>query len=86
MEMSTLDKNLPRYYKGYDVDVLLRKMDQNILTEKEDAVLDEVHNTCYDALREQRIKELKAKGIHSRAIEICGPFVNLNEQSERTDK
>lgn len=46
-EMSTLDRHLPRYYKGFDADILLQKMNDDELTEEEGHIIDEVQDIYY---------------------------------------
>lgn len=57
-EMSKLDPILPRYYNGYDIDVLMRKMNDNQpLTKEEAAAYDQASDTYYKrefAHREER--------------------------------
>lgn len=84
MEMSTLDKYLPRYYKGYDVDVLLDKIDhRKPLTPEEGVVFDEVMDVYYKKEFERREKMANQRketaiggkfSIH-HIVSINNPFV-----------
>lgn len=50
-EMSTLDDLLPRYYKGYDMDILLHKLyNDQTLTKEESSILNEAQNIYYKEL------------------------------------
>lgn len=77
-EMSTVDDRLPKYYKGYDMDVLITKLDNNeFLTEEEEDIICEAQHIYYkkhfkevDAKMEKEIQEAKANGkIVMRHIE-----------------
>ena len=47
-EICALDRRLPRYYKGYDMDILLQKMiNRKPLTPKEENIIDEAQNIYY---------------------------------------
>lgn len=56
-EMSTLDRHLPRYYKGFDVDILLQKMNDDELTEEEGHIIDEVQDIYYNRYFEKGEKK-----------------------------
>lgn len=46
MEKSTINHMLPRYYKDYDVDILLDKAYTDTLSEEELSILSEVYIKC----------------------------------------
>lgn len=49
MEMSTLNDCLPRYYKGFDMDILIKKMRNNEpLTEEEGHIIDEAQKNYFE--------------------------------------
>lgn len=56
MEMSTLDIHLPRYYKGFDMDILIQKMNNDELTEEEGHVIDEAQAIYYEKYFESNRK------------------------------
>lgn len=57
LEMSTLDIYLPKYYKGFDMDVLLQKMNDDELTEEEGRIIDEAQDIYYGKHFEKGEKE-----------------------------
>lgn len=47
-EICALDRRLPRYYKGHDMDILLQKMiNRKPLTPEEENIIDEAQNIYY---------------------------------------
>lgn len=86
MEMSKLDKKLPKHYKGYDLDIILEKMDNNeTLTENENVVIWEAMKLFYDKDRkrhqkevEEIIKKNKAAGIIAGARTHCSSLEGLS--------
>lgn len=57
-EMSTVSKYLPRYYKGFDMDVLMAKMwDRKPLTREEENAIDEAQ----DIYRKKHSEEVEKK-------------------------
>lgn len=79
-EMSTLDRHLPRYYKGFDVDILLQKMNDDELTEEEGHIIDEVQDIYYSIYFEKGEKEWEAwKKAHP------GQYIT-HIHPQRTDK
>lgn len=83
MERSKKDNNLPRYYKGYDVDILLDKIDTNTLSKEEESIMLEVYTDCYSEIFNKRnrmfIEEyLKVKdiGFNPTIIEPVRPIPN----------
>ena len=57
-ERSELNPILPRYYKGYDVDILLQKEEDECLTEKEAFILKEAQSYYYRKLSEQSFTQI----------------------------
>lgn len=58
METSKLDELLPRYYKGFDMDILIQKMYiKEPLTEEESQAIDEAQKIYY----EKHFEENKAR-------------------------
>lgn len=50
-EMSTIDDLIPRYYKGYDMDLLLHKLyNEQPITEEEKHIVDEAQDIYYKDL------------------------------------
>lgn len=48
VEMCALDRRLPRYYKGHDMDMLLQKMiNRKPLTSEEENIINEAQNIYY---------------------------------------
>lgn len=66
MEMSTLYDHLPRYYKGFDIDVLMgRLMNREPLTEEERSVVSEVQKIYYEKyFEESRRKAEEWMAVH----------------------
>lgn len=61
IEMSTIDIHLPRYYKGFDVDILLRKMNnKEPLTRAEIDAIDEAQDIYYKKYFEEGRKKAEA--------------------------
>ena len=56
-ERSEFNPILPRYYKGYDIDILLQKEEDECLTEKEAFILKEAQSYYYRKLSTQPITE-----------------------------
>lgn len=70
VEMSTLNDMIPRYHKGYDMDILIGKMqDQEPLTKEEKDILKEAYS-IYPAKQfeenRKRFEELKQMPGHKR--------------------
>lgn len=62
-EMSTVDEWLPRYYKGYDMDILITKMrNMEELTDEEDDVICEAQN-IYHEKHFEKVRENTRKSI-----------------------
>lgn len=58
MEMSSLDSLIPRYYKGFDMNILLQKLlDKNSLTEEEIKIIGEAQNIYYKRYSEKTQKK-----------------------------
>lgn len=61
MEMSTLNDCLPRYYKGFDMDGLIKKMRNNEpLTEKERYAINEAQEIYFEKRFEENQKRWDA--------------------------
>lgn len=76
MEMAKLDKNLPRYYRGYDVDNLLKKAGEWTSTEEEDNILLELYNTYgakAETIRNKKFNEEIEKAY--KEGRIIGPWL-----------
>lgn len=95
MEMSTLDDVLPKYYKGYDIDILLDKLDrQQPLTKEEGLIFDEVHDIYYKKFFEENEKrwakieaEARAEGMFFPSPCIRNPFLEaLDFSSDKGTK
>ena len=56
-ERSEFNPILPRYYKGYDIDILLQKEEDECLTEKEAFILKEAQSYYYRKLSTKPISE-----------------------------
>lgn len=62
MEKSKLDAYLPRYFKGYDVDMLLHKIkNHQILTSEEEEIINEVIDIYHDMEYEKRRQKVEEK-------------------------
>lgn len=58
IKMSTLDHLMPKYYKGYDMDILIRKIfNKEPVTEEEKKIVGEAQNIYY----EKHFKENRRK-------------------------
>ena len=60
-ERSEFNPILPRYYKGYDIDILLQKEEDECLTEKEAFILKEAQDHYYRKLSEQSFTQIAKK-------------------------
>ena len=60
-ERSEFNPILPRYYKGYDIDILLQKEEDECLTEKEAFILKEAQSYYYRQLSEQSFTQIAKK-------------------------
>ena len=60
-ENCIFDPLLPRYYKGYDMEILCRKEDDECLTEEEASVLKEARTHFYRKFSTQPISEIAKK-------------------------
>lgn len=61
IEMSTIDVTLPRYYKGFDIDILIQNLfNKKPLTEKEKSALDEAMHIYHTKHDEEVGKEIEA--------------------------
>lgn len=80
-EMSTLDKHLPRYYKGFDIDIIIKKVfDGQQLTQEEEDIITEVQDIYYKRYFDEshkRAEEWK-KAHHGQYFTFVDP--------QRTDK
>ena len=78
VEMSKLDKYLPRYYKGYDIDILLTKINhQQTLTSNEREIINEVMNIYYDHEFKRREESCKIKTVNGEKIYPFGTMIDL---------
>lgn len=60
-EMSVLNPVLPKYYKGFDIDVLIQKInDGNPLTKDEGIAIDEAFDVFYKKQFEENQKKAEA--------------------------
>lgn len=81
MEMSTLDPILPRYYKGYDMDIIITKTDNNEpVTEEEDLAYVEAWEIYYGAefkRRDEKVKRMMGpyKGSYLPGTRINKPLI-----------
>lgn len=58
IEMCVLDRRLPRYYKGYDMNILIQKMvDEKPLTPEEENIIDEAQDIYYKKSFEESQKQ-----------------------------
>lgn len=58
IEMSTVDPHLPKYYKGFDIDILTQKLlDKRPLTDEEKNVLGEAQEIYYKKYFEESRKK-----------------------------
>lgn len=85
--MSKIDKYLPRYYKGYDIDELLNKIDcQQTVTQKEIDIIDEVTDIYYKKI----FKPVKnPESYFSRPIidlTLTVPLMNLQKNKDKKDE
>lgn len=63
IEMCVLDRRLPRYYKGYDMNILIQKMvDEKPLTPEEENIIDEAQDIYY----KNPLKKVRNNGINIR--------------------
>lgn len=61
MEMSSIDPDLPRYYKGHDMDDLMCRMqNMELLTAEEKNIILEAQKKYYAAKFEKNRKQMKA--------------------------
>ena len=74
IEMSAVDNIIPRYYKGFDMDIIMKKVLENkLITEEEKNALGEAQNIYrkehFDKIAKQ-VEKLKAdnKGNYRRSI------------------
>lgn len=79
MEMATLNKDLPKTYKGYDIDELLEKVNNHVkLTDDENLALSEIWDTTYKEIYAKREREYIKKLVecHQRndTLLFMGPL------------
>lgn len=79
IEMAKLDKYLPKYYKGYDIDILLGKIDhQQTLTPKESKIINEVMDIYYEKEFKRREESWKTKVKIVNGDKIYPPGTMIN--------
>lgn len=84
-EMSTVDDRFPRHYKGYDMDILITKLDNDEpLTEEEEDIVCEVQHIYYEKYSEKVNKEMEKKMAESEANGI--PVMTTVERHYRPSK
>lgn len=82
MEKSTLNSALPKYNRGYDVDILLEKLSNGqILTQNERTAVNEVIRSYYDAERKRvrlsnKKEPIKRLKIHGKIVYEPGTLIN----------
>lgn len=85
MQMSALNPVLPRYYNGYDIDVLLRKIkNKESLTKDEEAVFDEAWKIYYEKYHEEGRKKWDAwKTAHPGEYT---KYINIGRKDKRWER
>lgn len=78
MEMSKLDPRMPKYYKGYDVDEILNKLDTGAnLTADEKSIFSELQTSCHP------MKEIKRPFPANMKVNLYGPDVAFIKQDDK---
>ncbi len=78
IEMSTVDEHIPRYYKGYDMNILLTKaLNNEPVSKDEETILLEAHKIYYKIYHEKNRK--RAEEImkqHEGELFVGRPYIN----------
>lgn len=86
-EMSVLDDTIPKHYKGYDMDILIDKMDNGeFLTDEEWKIIGEAqrvyHEKYFEKNRKKMEEEIKNEQYIMRHIGLHYERTEIKEQQD----